>query len=75
MPKTKPAGLRAQLVENSRRSYNTLTILVYLLDLISPAHEWRARLISLLRSRSIDVGRMHFPSGWELLPLWDARQR
>jgi abortive infection bacteriophage resistance protein len=72
MPRTKPPTLRPQLVAGSRRSYNTLTILGYLLDLISPSHGWRSRLLGLMDEHSIDSAQMGFPTGWKQLPLWTA---
>lgn len=72
LPKTKPAGLAAQLVSGSRRAYNTLTILLYLMDLICPSHRWRGRLLRLLEAHSIDPNSMGFPHGWAELPLWNG---
>lgn len=74
LPKTKPTGIRAQLVAGSRRSYNTLTILLYLLDLISPAHHCRARLLRLMGDHSIDRVRMGFPNAWEQFALWKEQK-
>jgi abortive infection bacteriophage resistance protein len=70
IPKTKPAALAAQLVLGSRRSYNTLTILLYLLNLISPAHQWRSRLIALIDAHAVDHSRMGFPGNWQSFALW-----
>lgn len=70
IPKTKPVGVAAQLVCGSRRSYNTLTILIYLLDLISPSHGWTMRLTRLIEAHTIDRRRMGFPGDWQEFALW-----
>lgn len=70
LPKTKPPGLAAQLVPGSRRSYNTLTILLYLMDIMSPSHHWRARLVKLLETHTIDCRFMGFPEDWNKRHLW-----
>jgi abortive infection bacteriophage resistance protein len=74
LPKTKPAGLRLQLVTSSRRSYNTLTLLLYLLDLISPGHHWRERLLRLIADHKVDLKLMDFPQDWAQLPLWQTKE-
>lgn len=67
LPKTKPFGLAPQLVSASRRSYNTLTILLYLMDLISPSHHWRDMLLRLIDAHGIDSHIMGFPLGGQNL--------
>lgn len=56
--------------EDSRRLYNTLTVLAWLLDGISPQHHWKQRLRKLLRQHDIDLQRMGFPTGWEQMAIW-----
>lgn len=51
--------------------YNTLTMLVYLLDLMSPAHSWRKQIHALLDAHpEIDPMQMGFPAGWREYDLW-----
>lgn len=51
--------------------YNTLTILVYLLDLLSPAHAWRKEIHDLLEAHpEIDTTVMGFPGHWRETNLW-----
>lgn len=70
LPKTKPANLARQFVFASRRSYNTLTILLYLMDLICPHHHWRDRLLQLIEAHAIDCTHMGFPQKWTDHSLW-----
>lgn len=74
LPKTKPANLAAQLVAGSRRSYNTLTILLYLMDLVSPLHHWRQRLPQLIDAHAIPRRSMGFLETWSERPLWSGIQ-
>jgi abortive infection bacteriophage resistance protein len=55
---------------HSRKLYNTLTMIVYLMDVISPDHNWRVRLKSLISTHDINTHHMGFLSDWESRPLW-----
>lgn len=51
--------------------YNTLTMLAYLLDLLSPAHTWRKEVHALLEAHpEIDPAAMGFPSHWRATDMW-----
>ena len=51
--------------------YNTLTMLAYLLDLLSPAHTWRREIHTLLAAHpEIDPAAMGFPEHWRETALW-----
>lgn len=51
--------------------YNTLTMLAYLLDLLSPAHAWRKEIHALLAAHpEIDTAVMGFPEYWRETNLW-----
>lgn len=51
--------------------YNTLTMLAYLLDLLSPAHHWRQEFHQLLAAHpEIDPAAMGFPAHWRETGLW-----
>lgn len=55
--------------------YNTLTMLVYLLDLLSPAHNWRKELHALLAVHpEIDPAAMGFPAHWREIALWKVAE-
>ena len=51
--------------------YNTLTMLAYLLDLLSPGHHWRREIHQLLAAHpEIDPAAMGFPGHWRETSLW-----
>lgn len=51
--------------------YNTLTMLAYLLDLMSPTHTWRRQVCSLIAAHpEIDTTQMGFPADWAQRSLW-----
>jgi abortive infection bacteriophage resistance protein len=68
IPRSKHQALFAEaFVENSRKSYNTLIILLFWLDAISPerkAHDWRSRLVQLLQEHESLCRTMDFPLDW-----------
>jgi abortive infection bacteriophage resistance protein len=71
LPNHRPQGLVTSLNhQDSRRLYNTLTVLAWLLDGISPQHHWKKRLKTLLAQYGVEVQRMGFPAGWEKMPIW-----
>jgi abortive infection bacteriophage resistance protein len=56
-----PNSLAQRLNQNEeRRLYNTLVILGYLLDLVSPNNSWRKQLRELLEEHSINLTLMGF---------------
>ena len=72
IPGKKPAGLSAQFnPAQDRRLYNTLTMLTYLMSVISPASTWRQRLKALIQATpQITVADMGFPADWEQRAIW-----
>lgn len=70
LPRNKPATLAADCVVGSRRLYNSLLILAYLMDVVAPRHEWRAQLKSLLAQQPTRATAMGFPSDWRERPMW-----
>lgn len=69
-PRTKPTSLVSVWIPGSHKIYNSLLILLYFLDIISPAHDWRHRLKHLLGRPSIALGAMGFPPNWEERAIW-----
>jgi hypothetical protein len=69
-------GLRQQWNSDStynadERLYNTLVLLLCLMDRIAPGHHWRRGLMELLRKYDgIPLTDMGFPTGWEAFALW-----
>lgn len=44
-----------------RKLYNTLIMLNFFLDIISPRHSWKKRLLDLMQKHKIDASLMGFP--------------
>lgn len=57
--------------EEPRRIYNALATLAYLLDGLSPGHQWKQRLLGLVETHRIDARLMGFPEDFRKLPVWD----
>jgi len=53
-----------------RKLYNTLTMTLYLMNVIAPGHQWKARLKALITTHAIDTSKMGFPVDWEVRLLW-----
>lgn len=72
-PGTKPPGLAANFAaDGERRIYDTLVMLVSLLDHVSPAHRWAADLRRLVEDHEIDVAQMGFPPDFRTRSIWKA---
>ena len=54
----------------NRKIYNTLVMLAYLMDVISQAHHWKQRLITLITAHKIETIHMGFPDDWQTRPIW-----
>lgn len=71
LPRLRPQALVTSLNhQDARRLYNTLTVLAWLLDVISPQHHWKQRLKALLAQHAIDLQRMGFPADWAHRAVW-----
>jgi abortive infection bacteriophage resistance protein len=73
-PRSKPSVLRGQFINGSRKLYNTLLILLHLMNIIAPQHHWRARLIKLIEDHNIPAAAMDFPEDWQTRPIWQGAQ-
>lgn len=69
-PRSKPAALAGQFQSGSRKLYNTLVLLLHLMDVMAPHHHWRLRLKSLLAAHHVNVAAMDFPADWATRALW-----
>lgn len=69
---TSPAALKLAMNHMStRKIYNTLAILGYLLGIMTPGNDWRRQLVALLDSCPLaDPATMGFPTNWISLPAW-----
>lgn len=70
LPRSKPAHLVAEFVPGSRKLYNTLVVLLHLMDTIAPQHHWRKRLKDLITNHCISVSSMDFPPDWASRAIW-----
>lgn len=54
-----------------RNIYNSLGIMLYLIDIIQPNSQWRNQLKeSLIANPTEDFSAMGFPEGWQEQPIW-----
>lgn len=71
LPAKRPASVVSSLNPQApKKIYNTLVLLAYLLDRISPSHHWRKRLHELLTHHAISTKNMGFPDNWQSRPIW-----
>jgi hypothetical protein len=57
-------------VSGSRKLYNTLVILLHLMDVIAPKHLWRGRMKDLMSQHEISVAALGFPLDWKTSKIW-----
>jgi abortive infection bacteriophage resistance protein len=75
IPDPAPGNLRGQFVVPSRKIYNSLVIMLHLMDIVAPNHHWRKRLLMLIDLHDIDISRMGFPEEWITFPIWKERDK
>lgn len=54
----------------SRKIYNTVVTIAYLLDQIEPDNVWKLELKNLISLHSIDPSAMGFPANWQTGTFW-----
>lgn len=75
IPAARPAALIGSFnhqINSTRKLYNTLVLLAYFMNNISPGHHWKQRLILLLDHHRINPHAMGFPSDWQQMPIWSS---
>lgn len=72
IPKLPKDSVPSLSQNHKRKIYNTLVLVLYLLDQISPGHHWRMRLLNLLHDSEVNVRDMGFPDNWQESTLWIA---
>jgi abortive infection bacteriophage resistance protein len=72
LPKSRKVRKLVQFVPNSRKLYNTLVIIIFLMDKIAPSHSWRSRFEKLIAKYSVSVNAMDFPQNWQQQAIWQA---
>lgn len=70
IPNPAPVALRGQFVGSSRKIYNSLTIMLHLMNVIAPDHHWKKHLLTLIDAHAIPTEAMGFPNAWETLDAW-----
>lgn len=65
----KPSVLAGQFT-STRTIYNTLMILLYLIDRIDPKNNWRTQLLNLLNQHPALLPKMGFPPSWATQTIW-----
>ncbi len=70
LPRSKPAQLTGEFVPGSRKLYNTLVMLLHLMDTIAPGHHWRNKLRQLIQNHHVHPAAMGFPHDWETRNVW-----
>lgn len=73
IPTPAPKLLRDQFFGPSRKIYNSLVLILYLMDSIAPAHHWRKRMKALIKEHAIPTAMMGFPEDWFARPIWQER--
>nr|VFK14941.1 MAG: Abortive infection bacteriophage resistance protein [Candidatus Kentron sp. LPFa] len=73
LPRSKKSTLVSYFNANKKRErnlYNTLIILIHLMNIINPSNKWRKRLLHLIAEHKIDVRAMGFPIDYMKYPVW-----
>lgn len=73
LPSKRPECVVSEFVRNaphSRKIYNSMVMLAYFLDIISPGHHWKQRFRNLTAQHNIDVAAMGFPKSWRKSSIW-----
>jgi len=71
LPRQRPQALLSYFnPQEPRRIYNTLAMLLYLMNRIAPGHHWRQRFLDMLNRYHIDPARMGFPDDWKTRGIW-----
>ena len=59
--------------QEPRKLYNTLVMLEYLIENISPGTHWKQRLFRLFQDHPVaNSEAMGFPNNWQALPIWKS---
>lgn len=75
LPTQRPKALLSNLARaETKRIYNTLAMLAYLMDILNPGHHWKKRMGDLFRHHpTVRERHMGFPENWRELPLWKGK--
>lgn len=73
MPRTKPKHLINSFnfdEVSNRKIYNSLVMMIYLLNIISPQNHFKDRLLALIDTHAINPIMMGFPVDWKQRSIW-----
>jgi len=71
IPRDRPVAVLSSVNHGApRKLYNTLVMLAYFLDTVSPGHHWKQRLRDLLRDHAVSAAQMGFPTDWHNRAIW-----
>ena len=71
LPRDRPAIVARSLnPDRERKIYNTLVIIIHLLNTISPNHHCQNKLLDLIARHNTDPSQMGFPNNFDSLPIW-----
>lgn len=65
----RPPIIQVPFQANSAKLYNSLLVLLFLMDIVSPGHRWRHHLMALL-ARQARLDEMGFPGNWQAHAIW-----
>ncbi len=75
LPRAKPGRLSGSFnAAETRKIYNTLVMLAWILDIVCPGHSWRIRLFNLMQKHEIDTTYMGFPPDFKSLEIWRSNR-
>ncbi|WP_130473038.1 Abi family protein [Candidatus Magnetaquicoccus inordinatus] len=71
IPQTKPKKLVDNFCrEGSRKIYNALVMLAWMMDLIQPHNDWKERLLEMIEQHAIEPSSMGFPADYRQRLIW-----
>jgi len=70
LTQNKPARLKGEFI-NDTRLYNSLVILLHMMDVLMVNNEWRSRLRTLLTDHQDCLSAMGFPDNWQTRAIWN----
>lgn len=72
MPRKRPRSLVGEFKPGSRRLYNSLLIMLHLMDVIAPGHHLRARMQNVMEKYANVAPEKHmgFPTDWQTRDIW-----
>ncbi len=71
MPRNPKLLQQSLNLQQPKKIYNTLVMLECMMNIISPDHHWKARLVALFEKHPVaNPKAMGFPVDWKVRPIW-----